>query len=411
MIGVGDILVKVFFSFSSIVVLIMVIQSVNATELSNIQQKIQQQQTKINDQRQKRNALQVSLKSQEVEMGKIIEQLKQTEMSLKEIQDAIKRTEQDIRQLEKQEKAQQEQLKKQLDSAYRSGIQPSVLARLLSEQAKEVERMMAYYGYLNQVRIDIIHQLRHTQETLKTRRTELKQQQKEQQAQLTIQKTQEKTLKKVQMERETTLHSLDKTLAQEQNRLDALKNNEIALRAQLAKAMEDAKREDKLQQARKQKEQQQETEKQSTAKVVEQPKIPEKLIKTAQGLGMPNKQFNMPVVGKVINRFGTTQMGELTWRGTVIEANQGSPVHAIAGGRVVLADWLQGYGQVVVIDHGKDDMSLYGYNQSLMVRKGDVVALGQKIALVGNTGGQNRSALYFEIRRKGNPKNPMGWVK
>ncbi|AKO41587.1 hypothetical protein RZ64_06500 [[Haemophilus] ducreyi] len=384
---------------------------IDATELSNIQQKIQQQQTKINDQRQKRNALQVSLKSQEVEMGKIIEQLKQTEMSLKEIQDAIKRTEQDIRQLEKQEKAQQEQLKKQLDSAYRSGIQPSVLARLLSEQAKEVERMMAYYGYLNQVRIDIIHQLRHTQETLKTRRTELKQQQKEQQAQLTIQKTQEKTLKKVQMERETTLHSLDKTLAQEQNRLDALKNNEIALRAQLAKAMEDAKREDKLQQARKQKEQQQETEKQSTAKVVEQPKIPEKLIKTAQGLGMPNKQFNMPVVGKVINRFGTTQMGELTWRGTVIEANQGSPVHAIAGGRVVLADWLQGYGQVVVIDHGKDDMSLYGYNQSLMVRKGDVVALGQKIALVGNTGGQNRSALYFEIRRKGNPKNPMGWVK
>ncbi|AKO46133.1 murein hydrolase activator EnvC [[Haemophilus] ducreyi] len=394
----------------------MVIQSVNATELLNIQQKIQQQETKINDQRQKRDTLQVSLKSQEVEMGKIIEQLKETEMSLKEIQDAIKRTEQDIRQLERQEKAQQEQLKKQLDSAYRSGIQSSVLARLLSDQAKEAERMMAYYGYLNQVRIDIIHQLRHTQETLKTRRTELKQQQKEQQAQLTIQKKQEKTLKKVQIERETTLHSLDKTLAQEQSRLDALKNNEIALRAQLAKAMEEAKRKDKLQQAqleqtRKQKEQQQETEKKSTAKVVEQPKIPEKLTKTAQGLGIPNKQFNMPVVGKVINRFGTTQMGELTWRGTVIEANQGSPVHAIAGGRVVLADWLQGYGQVVVIDHGKDDMSLYGYNQSLMVRKGDVVALGQKIALVGNTGGQNRSALYFEIRRKGNPKNPMGWVK
>ncbi len=95
----------------------------------------------------------------------------------------------------------------------------------------------------------------------------------------------------------------------------------------------------------------------------------------------------------------------------VIQAGAGTAVKAIASGRVILADWLQGYGQVVVIDHGNGDMSLYGYNQSVSVRKGARVQAGQTIASVGNSGGQSRSALYFEIRRKGVAVNPLKWVQ
>ncbi|MCL7721542.1 murein hydrolase activator EnvC [Actinobacillus pleuropneumoniae] len=399
--------VKVFRPFYVIPLLIcfsVFVQSSYATELSSIQQKIKQQQSKINEQRQKRSVLQSTLKTQEIEMGKVLGKLKETEISLTETRQAIKRTEQEIQRLEKQEKEQKEKLKEQLDSAYRSGIHPSVLERLMSESAKNADRMTAYYAHINQVRIDTINDLRRTQQELKDRRDELKGQQKGQQTQLSEQKKQEKDLKKVQNERETTLRSINKTLEQDESRLESLKSNEAALRNQLAKATAESERQEEQEIAKLEQKKNSEEKRKATEQEKQQ-------VRAGRGLGSPKKQFSMPVAGKVVNSFGSRQMGEVTWHGVVIAASAGASVRAIAGGRVILADWLQGYGQVVVIDHGNGDMSLYGYNQSVSVRKGSRVSAGQQIASVGNSGGQNRSALYFEIRRKGNPKNPMGWVK
>ncbi len=94
----------------------------------------------------------------------------------------------------------------------------------------------------------------------------------------------------------------------------------------------------------------------------------------------------------------------------MIGASEGTEVKAIADGRVILADWLQGYGPVVVVEHGKGDMSLYGYNQSALVSVGAQVRAGQPIALVGSSGGQGRPSLYFEIRRRVRPSiHSRGW--
>ncbi|WP_373818052.1 murein hydrolase activator EnvC [Glaesserella sp.] len=373
-----------------------------ADDLSQIQQKIKQQQSKIDEQKKKRDSLQSTLKNQEIEMGKVLNNLKKTEMSLTEIRQAIQKTEQEIKRLEKQEKEQKEKLKEQLDSAYRSGIHPSVLERLLSEEAKNADRMGAYYEHINQVRIDAIYDLRRTQEELRNRRDELKGQQKGQQTQLNAQKKQEQDLQKVKNERESTIRSIDKTLQQDQNRLDDLKANEAALRNQLAKAANEAAQQEKQELAKLE----QRKSKEEKRKATEQEK---QQVRAGSGLG--SAKYTMPVAGKVVNSFGSTQMGELKWNGIVIQANAGSAVKAIAAGRVILADWLQGYGQVVVIDHGNGDMSLYGYNQSVSVSKGSRVQAGQTIASVGNSGGQSRAALYFEIRRKGQAVNPLKWVK
>ncbi|MFK5286555.1 murein hydrolase activator EnvC [Glaesserella parasuis] len=372
-----------------------------AGDLSKIQQKSQALKNKIDEQKKKRDSLQSTLKNQEIEMGKVLNSLKQTEMTLSETRASIKRTEQEIKRLEKQEAVQKEKLKEQLDSAYRSGIHPSVLERLLSEEAKNADRMGAYYEHINQVRIDAIYELRRTQADLKARRDELKEQQKGQQTQLNKQKKQEKDLQKVKNERESTLRSIDKSLAQDQGHLENLKANEEALRNQLVQASNESEQQEKQDIAKL--EQKKNTEERRSATESEKQQV-------RAGNGLSGK-YRMPVSGKIINRFGSTQMGEIKWNGVVIQASAGTPVRAIAGGRVILATWLQGYGEVVVIEHGKGDMSLYGYNQSVNVRKGERVQAGQVIAGVGNSGGQSRSALYFEIRRKGVAVNPLKWVQ
>lgn len=372
-----------------------------AGDLSKIQQKSQALKNKIDEQKKKRDSLQSTLKNQEIEMGKVLNSLKQTEMTLSETRASIKRTEQEIKRLEKQEAVQKEKLKEQLDSAYRSGIHPSVLERLLSEEAKNADRMGAYYEHINQVRIDAIYELRRTQADLKARRDELKEQQKGQQTQLNKQKKQEKDLQKVKNERESTLRSIDKSLAQDQGHLENLKANEEALRNQLVQASNESEQQEKQDIAKL--EQKKNTEERRSATESEKQQV-------RAGNGLSGK-YRMPVSGKIINRFGSTQMGEIKWNGVVIQASAGAPVRAIAGGRVILATWLQGYGEVVVIEHGKGDMSLYGYNQSVNVRKGERVQAGQVIASVGNSGGQSRSALYFEIRRKGVAVNPLKWVQ
>ncbi|WP_202115158.1 murein hydrolase activator EnvC [Glaesserella parasuis] len=372
-----------------------------AGDLSKIQQKSQALKNKIDEQKKKRDSLQSTLKNQEIEMGKVLNSLKQTEMTLSETRASIKRTEQEIKRLEKQEAVQKKKLKEQLDSAYRSGIHPSVLERLLSEEAKNADRMGAYYEHINQVRIDAIYELRRTQADLKARRDELKEQQKGQQTQLNKQKKQEKDLQKVKNERESTLRSIDKSLAQDQGHLENLKANEEALRNQLVQASNESEQQEKQDIAKL--EQKKNTEERRSATESEKQQV-------RAGNGLSGK-YRMPVSGKIINRFGSTQMGEIKWNGVVIQASAGTPVRAIAGGRVILATWLQGYGEVVVIEHGKGDMSLYGYNQSVNVRKGERVQAGQVIASVGNSGGQSRSALYFEIRRKGVAVNPLKWVQ
>lgn len=382
----------------------------HANELSKVQKEIKQQQVKLEEQRKKRNALQSTLKNQEFEMNSVINKLKETEMSIGEIRKAIASTEKEIKQLEKQEKAQKEKLKEQLDSAYRSGIHPSVLERLLSSEAKDADRMSAYYEHLNGIRIDAIQELRSTQEQLKIQRDTLKSQQKGQQTQLSAQKKQEKDLKKVQQERESTIRSIDKTLEKESDRLDALKNNEQALRNRILQAEQEAeqatKREEKQQLEKL--EQKKNSEEKRTATEQEKQQVRQQVREknnSGNGLGSAAKQYAMPASGKVVTSFGGS------WHGIVIQAGAGSPVRAIAGGRVAMADWLQGYGQIVAIDHGNGDMSIYGYNQSLSVRYGDRVKAGQTIAAVGNSGGQTRSGLYFEIRRKGAAQNPMKWVR
>lgn len=119
-----------------------------------------------------------------------------------------------------------------------------------------------------------------------------------------------------------------------------------------------------------------------------------------------------PARGPMIHRFGTRrQSGSLHWQGVLIGAEQGQAVHAISHGRIAFADWLRGFGLLLIIDHGDGFMSLYGRNQSLFKEVGDWVDAGEQVAIVGVSGVDDESGLYFEIRHNGEPKNPVKWCR
>jgi len=117
-----------------------------------------------------------------------------------------------------------------------------------------------------------------------------------------------------------------------------------------------------------------------------------------------------PVQGPFIGKFGQPKnYGDLKWNGVLIKAELGTPVRVVSHGRVAFSDWLQGFGFITIIDHGDGYMSLYGHNESLFKQTGDWVQAGEVIATAGDSGGQPRSGVYFEIRSRGKPVNPSRW--
>jgi septal ring factor EnvC (AmiA/AmiB activator) len=117
-----------------------------------------------------------------------------------------------------------------------------------------------------------------------------------------------------------------------------------------------------------------------------------------------------PVKGRLAQRFGSPR-SEGIWDGVLIDASEGMEVQAVTRGKVVYAEWLRGYGLLTIIDHGQGYMTLYAFNQSLYKRMGDQVKAGDVIASVGQSGGRSQSGLYFGIRKKGVPIDPLEWCR
>ena len=120
--------------------------------------------------------------------------------------------------------------------------------------------------------------------------------------------------------------------------------------------------------------------------------------------------LRLPTRGVVSNRFGSARQEGSTWKGLFIRAAAGSEVRAIAGGRVVFADWMRGFGNLLIVDHGGSYLSIYGNNEALLKQTGDTLRGGEVIATVGNSGGNPESGLYFELRHQGQPLDPLKWV-
>ncbi|UJF19259.1 peptidoglycan DD-metalloendopeptidase family protein [Vibrio sp. SS-MA-C1-2] len=346
-------------------------------QLDGMKQEIERQQQQINVEERKYSDLRKDLKSQEIKISTVAKDLHKQQQQVSEINTHINKLTDKRSELNQEVIAQKELLKQLIDAQYRQGKSDGLQRWLGSTPADQVDRLAIYAEALSQARIDALISYQKLTQELERKQAELSDNRAKQERLLTKQQKEKRKLEFEQAKRKRTLGEITKRVKQNKSYLSELKQSELALKKEMEKI----------------------------AKLAAQAPV------SMKGLSNQRRKLPWPVKGRVIHNYGEKQSSELRWKGVVIASSSGTSVKAIAPGKVVFADWLRGYGLMLVIDHGKGDMSLYGYNQTLLKKAGDTVQRGENVALVGNSGGQSQSALYFEIRRKGKTTNPKSWLK
>ena len=375
-------------------------------QLESLRRSIEEQEKRLAEQTKERTQLINDLKDQETEIANLLTSIEKNGLILKKLDGEITNLIKQINELTIKQQQQQNELSKQLESAFKLGKNTTFKLIFASEQSERNERLITYFRYINEARQQQINKLRETQLQLNEKKNALLKKQTTQKNLHNKQKQEQIALEKNHQKRQKTINSLESSMQKNQQKLAQLKDNEAKLQAKIAQAERESRRiaEEEARQAKNIEEKQKNTN--YTLNADERA-----LMARVSGVGKPQHQFVWPVNGTVAHQFGEALQGELRWKGMVINARDGTQVKAIADGRVILASWLQGYGFVVALEHGKGDMSLYGYNQRVLVEVGEKVRAQQPVAIVGSSGGQNTSGLYFEIRRDGKALDPSGWLK
>lgn len=341
-------------------------------ELKGVKSEINRQQQSLTSQEKKLNDLQKSLKDQELGISKLERDIKQTKSELAKADQNINKLEEKISLQEAQRQAQEEQLK-QLIQTYYVTERAKANGHLLNEGIEE-DRISQYFQHLAKARSEVIDAISKITEELAHNRNQLELEKTQIENLLKQQSQKRASLASTQSNRKKTLGNIQKNIKDDKRYLAELQRNETRLKAEIAKA---AKRN----------------------------AVP------MDGIAKQRGKLPWPLKGRVLHSFGTKQTGQVNWKGMVLSASYGQQVKAVYSGTVVFAEYLRGYGLVVLLDHGKGDMTLYGYNQALTKKEGDKVTAGEVIALAGDTGGQDRASLYFEIRRNSEAQNPKSWLK
>ena len=340
-------------------------------ELKGVSGEISRQKNALSSQQKKLDSLQQSLKSQETTINRLENEIKQSQAALKSTNKNIASLESKVDDLERDKKAQRDKLAELIQTYYVT--QRAKSSANILNQGVEEDRISQYFQHLAKERSSTIAELEATVNELKQSREQLSLEKQQITTLLNQQTKKRDELAKTQAKRKGTVSQIKKSISNDKVYLSELQRNETRLKAEIAKA---AKRN----------------------------AVP------MDGLARQKGKLPWPLKGKTLHNYGTTQTGQIKWKGIVINANYGQSVKAVYSGTVVFADYLRGYGLVVLLDHGKGDMTLYGFNQSLLKKEGDKVTAGESIALAGDTGGQSRPSLYFEIRRNSKTQNPKAWL-
>ncbi len=329
--------------------------------------------------RDKRDDVRNDLKKLEVKIARTAKSLRHTQRKHKNSQKKLKTTQKELKLLTKKLEKQRKLLSAQIRSAYAMGQQPQLKMILNQQDPAEMGRAMVYYGYLNRARGDEIRDFLTSIEQQQALKESIVQTTRELEQLVARKASKKRELTSHRKSRKQLLARLDKDINNQQLTLDDLESSRSRIEELLSSLGE---------------------------LLADIPAGPE----MHKPFGELKGKLPWPVKGDFRARFGASRnQGDLTWNGVVIKADYDTQVRAVSNGRVAFADWLQGYGFITIIDHNDGYMSLYGYAQELYKEVGDWVEASEVIASVGDSGGQETSGLYFEIRKQGKPVNPQRW--
>jgi septal ring factor EnvC (AmiA/AmiB activator) len=263
--------------------------------------------------------------------------------------------------------------------AYALGREERLKLILQQRDPGTIARVLRYHQNLGHQRSERIASLQQVIARVETTETAIAEESRRLESVVAEHAAREKALQAERVEREKLLAALDAQLAGSSEKLDALKRDRKRL-ATLIRKLRDV------------------------ISDIPADAEPPRSFKKLRG------RLPWPVRGRISRRFGTPRPETgLSWQGVVLEARAGQDVRAVAHGRVVFANWLRGFGQMIILDHGNGYMSLYGHNEALLREPGEWVNPGDPLATVGDSGSLSRAGLYFEIRRDGRPENPSRW--
>ena len=324
----------------------------------------------------------------EVKFSDLTAKLHHTEQQSSEVRASLQELMVELEPIEKRIATQREVLKQQVRTSFLMGRQQQLRMLLSMDDPTRVSRMATYYSYLMSARADVIRDVRQTHYQLLETGARIR--------------AEEQRLQVLKTEQSQLLQSLQ--VMREARRLAVERWNEKIRNTdeRLAMVREDMRQLERLTERLK------ESVEQVARQVAEdrgQPQASPQPEPFTSGQG----KLQWPLSGKLLQRFGEHLVDDVRLKGMVISAPAGSQVRAVYSGEVVFADWLRGYGLMMIIDHGEGYMTLYGYNQSLLKSVGDKVKGGEVISLSGESGGQQQPALYFAIRRGAESFDPLRW--
>jgi septal ring factor EnvC (AmiA/AmiB activator) len=351
---------------------------VKERELERVRERISELKEQLDDRAAERDRITAELQEAEVHISRRRIQLKElerqrdfSERRIVEIEAAVRAREVDLA-------AETHQLAAQVRAAYTNGRQERIKLLLNQHDPASVGRMMTYYRYLSEHRGENIDTVNNHLAELANLHGEAAKERDRLAALAEARQTELTNLDAAQEQRRELLAALASRMQEEGEEIERLAAEEEDLTRLIAEL---------------------------TSILSDYPITSDAPFTELKG------GLTWPVAGTLLHDFGQPRAGgRLKWNGVVLAAARGSEVRAVYHGRVVFADWLAGLGLLVIVDHGEGYMTLYGYNETTLKSAGDWVAPGDVIATVGDSGGQARAGLYFEIRQGAKPVNPRAWI-
>ena len=350
-------------------------------ELENLRYRMNELRRKIEKKQEEKDSATKFLKDIEIRIGERAYVLKKINRHLRKQKRELKKLKKEQQKTRNKLASQRAILSEQIRSAYMIGKQEYLKLLLNQESPAAIGRTLTYYDYFHKARSHHIDEAITTIEKLDQLTTQVKVKTDELKVSRKQQRIEKEKLEDDFIDRSVIVKAMEREIANQGNQLKKFSANEKLLQ-ELLKEIRNI--------------------------------MPSMLteIDKRETFGKRRGRLKWPARGKVKRLFGKSrQAANLKWNGVIIRSSEGKDVKAISHGRVAYADWLRGYGMLVIIDHGDGYMTLYGYNQALYKETGDWVEEGEVIATVGRSGGQLKSGLYFEVRVKGKPSNPTKWCK